>query len=116
MQCEVGIVKKKNHEWRKMITSSNLKEGQVKVVVYSYKGCTIIVPDSTWDMKGDLSKLPLNKQKILCGPNKHGVRKYQRVIGRDTCSTLVPSGAKVLDEIARRGYFECDLKVVFSER
>ena len=99
-----------------MITSSDLKDGQVKVVVYSYKGCTIIVPDSTWDMKGDLSKLPLNKQKILCGPNKHGVRKYSRVIGRGTHSTLVSSGAKVLDEIASKGYFESNRDVSFRER
>ena len=104
-----------NEEW-KMITPSDLKEGQVKVVVYSYKGCTIIVPDPSWDKKGDLSRLPLGYQKILAAPNKNGVSVYQRVIGSDTSSTLVPSGRRVLDEITAKGYFECNQVVSFSEQ
>ena len=103
-------------EKRKMITPSDLKEGQVKVVVYSYKGCTIIVPDPSWNMKGDLSKLPFDYQKILAAPNKNGVRVYQRVIGSDTSSILVPSGRRVLNEIATNGYFESNQVVSFSEQ
>lgn len=103
-------------EERKMITPSDLKEGQVKVVVYSYKGCYIIVPDPSWNMEGDLSRLPPNFQRILATPNKNHVRVYQRVIGSDTRSTLVPSGKKVLDEIASKGYFESTRGVSFNER
>lgn len=103
-------------EETKVIGPSDLKEGQVKVVVYSYKGCTIIVPDPTWNMKGDLSKLPLAKQKTLVAPNKNGVKVCQRVIGMDTRSTLVPSGKKVLDEISTKGYFESSRGVSFNER
>ena len=103
-------------EERMMITPSDLKEGQVKVVVYSYKGCAIIVPNPLWDMKGDLSRLPIGYQKILTAPNKNGVSVYQRVIGRDTSSTLIPSGRRVLDEIATKGYFESNQIVSFSEQ
>lgn len=101
---------------RKVITPSDLKEGQVKVVVYSYKGCYIIVPDPSWNMKGDLSRLSFDYQKIITAPNKNGMRVYQRVIGSDTSSTLVPSGRRVLDEIATKGYFESNQVVSFSER
>lgn len=100
---------------RKVIGPADLKKGQVKVVVYSYKGCTIIVPDSEWSMKGDLLQLPSTVQRVLAAPRKNHLRKYQRVIGPGTHSTLVPSGKKVLDEIASKGYFKSNRGVSFSE-
>ena len=101
---------------RKMITHSDLKPGHRKVVVYSKGDHVVIVPDTAWDMKGDLSRLPPAKQKTLVAPNKNGVRVYQRVIGSNTRSTLVPSGKKVLDESAAKGYFESTRGVSFNER
>ena len=101
---------------RKMITPSELKVGQENVVVYSKGNHVVIVPDREGNGKGDLSRLPPAKQKILAAPNKNGVRVYPRVIGTDTHSTLVPSGKKVLDEIAAKGYFESTRGVSFNER
>ena len=99
-----------------MITPSDLKDGQRKVVVYSKGNHVVIVPDTAWDMKGDLSRLPPAKQNTLTAPNKNGIKVYQRVIGANTKSTLVPSGKKVLDEISDKDYFESSRGVSFNER
>ena len=53
---------------RKIMRPSDLKAGESKVVVYYYNGYTIIVPDPSWDMKGDLSKLPQGLQDVLAEP------------------------------------------------
>ena len=87
-----------------MITSSDLKDGQVKVVVYSYKGCTIIVPDSTWDMKGDLSKLPQDVQDVLAAPIKNHVRVTQAIVDKDTQMLDVPSGSMAISDIRQKGF------------
>jgi len=101
---------------RKMVAHSDLKPGQRKVVVYSKGDHVVIVPDTEWNMKGDLSRLPPAKQKTLAAPNKNGVRVYQRVIGSNTRSTLVPSGKKVLDDIASKGCFESSRGVSYNDR
>lgn len=91
-------------EERKKITPSDLKEGQVKVVVYSYKGCTIIVPDPAWNMEGDLSKLPQNVQNVLAAPIKNHVRKTQAIVDKDTQILDVPSGSAAISDIGQKGF------------
>ena len=89
---------------RKIITPSDLKNGQVKVVVYSYKGCSIIVPDSSWDMKGDLSKLPQDVQDVLLAPKKNHVRVSQAIIDNGSQTLDIPSGRKAISDIGAKGF------------
>lgn len=100
---------------KQMIRPNDLKAGQVKVVVYSKKDRVVIVPDPAWDMKGDLTRIPDEIRKILQHPRKNGVKKHQMVISENTRTNLVPSGKKVLDEIAKSGCFESDRGVKIKE-
>lgn len=88
----------------KVIRPSDLKKGEVKVVVYSYKGCTIIVPDPAWDMKGNLSKLPQNVQDALAAPVKNHVRRTQAIVDKDTQMLDVPSGSTAISDMGQKGF------------
>lgn len=101
-------------EERKMITPSDLKEGQVKVVVYSYKGCYIIVPDPSWNMKGDLSKLPQNVQNVLASPNKNHVNISQAIIDDKSQSLVIPSGRRSISDIETNGFSVVSNIVIMS--
>lgn len=96
---------------KQMIGPNDLKAGQVKVVVYSKGDRVMIVPDPAWDMKGDLTRIPVETRKILQYPRK----RRNVVISESTRTNLVPSGRKVLDEIAESGYFESDRGVRIGE-
>ena len=99
---------------RKMITPLDLKDGQVKVVVYSYKGCSIIVPDPSWNMKGDLSRLPPDFQGILAVPNKNHVSVSQAVIDDSSQTRAIPSGRKALSDIRAKGFHEISRVVMMT--
>ena len=101
---------------KQMIRPNDLKAGQVKVVIYSKGDRVMIVPDPSWDMKGDLTRIPVEIRKILQHPRKNGVKRHKVVISERTRTNLVPSGKKVLDAIAESGYFESDRGVRIGER
>ena len=94
---------------RKIMRPSDLKAGESKVVVYYYNGYTIIVPDPSWDMKGDLSKLPQGLQDVLAEPVRNHVHKTQAVIenkGRtaDEQRFGIPSEVKAIADINANGF------------
>ena len=89
---------------KEMIGPSDLKEGQMKVVVYSCKGCTIIVPDLAWNMKGDLSNLPPEVQDILSAPIKNHVRRTQAIVDKDTQILDIPSGSTAISNMRQKGF------------
>ncbi len=96
-------------EEQKIMRPSDLKAGQSKVVVYYYNGCTIIVPDQSWDMKGDLSKLPQGLQDVLAEPVRNHVLKTQAVIenkGRTAEEQRfgIPSEVKAIADINANGF------------
>jgi hypothetical protein len=99
----------------KRVHLEGLKTGQVMVVVYSKGDLIMIVPNPAWDIKGDLTQIPVETRKILQHPRKNGVKRHKVVISESTRTNLVPSGKKVLDEIAERGYFESDRGVKIVE-
>ena len=86
----------------------------MNVVEYSKKTrnsrITVIVPNPNLDMKGDLSKVPVDTRKILLTPHKNGVKRRQVEIDGYT-----PSGKRVLVEIANKGYFESDRDINIGE-
>lgn len=100
---------------KRIIRPDDLKVGQVKVVVYSKGDRVMIVPDPSWDMKGDLTRIPVEIRKVLQHPRKNGVKRRNVVISESTRTNLVPSGKKVLDEISESGYFESDRGVRIGE-
>ena len=88
-----------------VLTPSNLKPGQRKVVVYSKDNITVVVPDDAWDMKGDLSKLPPDLAGKLEKYSKNGFTKHDEVISSKSSSSMIPSGRKTLSDIRPKGYW-----------
>lgn len=98
---------------KKFIGPKDLLPGQEKVVSYVGTDYTVILPDKEWNMTGDLSKLPQTVQEILRHYSKNGFRKEQLIIDKNTHSLRVPSGCKVLEDIASKGWSVDGARVVF---
>ena len=98
---------------QEMITALDLKSGEKKGVVYTNDKCTIIVPDDSWSMDGDLSGLPKNMQSQLEHYSKNGFTKKQAVIYNGSQSLNVPNGTKALSGITQHGYSMVSARVVF---
>ena len=90
------------------ITPSDLKPGEVKVVVYIHDGATLIVPDPHWNMIGDLSKLPDETRKFISSPKENKITVRQAIIHNGSQTVLIPSGTKVLSDITANGFSMCD--------
>ena len=101
-------MKEKNNR----ITARDLSPGQEKVVSYVGKDFTVIVPDHSWDMVGDLSRLPAQIQTVLAHYSQNGFAKQQAIVDVNTQSLRIPSG-KVLNDISTNGFSIDDKKVVF---
>lgn len=95
------------------IGPNDLLPGQEKVVSYVGADYTVIVPDKEWNMTGDLSRLPQKVQEILRHYSKNGFRKEQAIVDTSTRSLRIPSGSKVLNDIASIGYSVDGSRVVF---
>ena len=99
---------------RKIMRPSDLKAGESKVVVYYYNGYTIIVPDPSWDMKGDLSTLPQNVQNVLASPNENHVNISQAIIDDKSQSLVIPSGRRSISDIEANGFSVVSNIVIMS--
>lgn len=91
---------------KQMITANDLKPGQSKVVIYRGPDYAVIVPDPSWNMHGDLSKLPGRLHGKIRHYSKNGFTKRQSVIDSST-----PFGRKVLSDIEQNGYSIDNAKV-----
>lgn len=98
---------------KRFVHQEDLLPGQEKVVSYVGANYTVIVPDKKWDMDGDLSGLPQKIQEILRHYSKHGFQKEQAVVDANTSSLRIPSGSRVLKDIAKKGYSKDSSRVVF---
>ena len=100
-------------EKKDSITATDLLPGQEKVVSYVGKDFTVIVPDHSWDMVGDLSRLPAPIQAVLTHYSQNGFTKEQAIVDANTHSLRLPSGSRVLNDINANGYSIDDKQVVF---
>ncbi len=103
---------KRNHtmEDMKWITPKDLKPGQEKVVVYKGPNGSVIVPDPSWDMTGNLSRVPGRIRKRIDHYSKNGFTKRQDIVDSNT-----PVGSKISSDIKNQGYSIDDRQVTFSE-
>lgn len=103
---EMTVVSEKSMCGRKFRGPGDLKEHERKVVIYSNKNKTIVVPDDAWDGKGDLSNLPIADRRAIAQASKYRIKRRGSVIGPDDKNDLGVSGARVLGDLDKKGYAE----------
>ena len=94
------------------ITPSDLRPGQTKVVTYVCKDFTVVVPDPSWNMVGDLTQLPGKLREKLTHYSKNGFRKGQAIIDENTHSLSLSTGSNVVKDLQNHGYSIDDKRVV----
>lgn len=94
------------------ITPNDLRPGQTKVVTYVCKDFTVIVPDPSWNMVGDLTQLPDKLREKLTHYSKNGFKKDQAIVDSNTHSLRFPSGSNVVNDLNNNGYSIDDKRVV----
>ena len=104
-------------QMQKVVTPQTLEKGQISAVAYAGKDVTIVVSNPSWDLVGDLSRLPKKWRQRLSNYSKNEFSRKAVVIDAKIQEPVnIPgkfnfSGNKVFKELSTRGYSILDRKV-----